>query len=65
MRKSSLCICENKGTDQLYCHRTSDKHICLGFIDDIIARLPKSDISSLLPSSVDVQSGLCRTLSET
>ena len=40
VRKQDFCLCENKGTDQL--HSNSDSTISL---------LPKSEISSFLPSS--------------
>ena len=36
---------ENKGADQL--------HLCFRYIESTIPLLPKSEISSLLPSSVD------------
>ena len=40
-------------------------HLCFHFIDSSIPLLPKYEISSLQPSSVAVQPGLCRTMSET
>ena len=48
MRKSAFCICENKGTDQLY----------------TIPLLNKSEISRLSPSSVVVQPVLGQPRSE-
>ena len=51
-----FCICENKDADQRLCFRYTDSTIPL---------LPKSKISSLYPSCVTAQPGLCRTLSET
>ena len=56
MRKPAFCICENKDADQRLCFRYTDSTIPL---------LSKSEISSLSPSSVAVQPGLCRTRSET
>ena len=63
MRKSAFCICKNKGTDQLRGNRPADQCLCFGLIDSTIPLLPK--LSSLKPSSVAVQSDLCRTWSET
>ena len=51
MKKPAFCICENKDADQRLCFRYKDSTIPL---------LPKSEISSLYPSSVAVQPGLCR-----
>ena len=65
MRKPAFCICENKDADQLRGNREADQHLCFGYIDSTIPLLPKSEISSLQPSSVDVQTGLCRTWTET
>ena len=65
MRKPAFCICENKDTDQLRGNREADQHLCFRYTDSTIPLLPKSEISSLYPSSVVVQPGLCRTWSET
>ena len=54
---SSYCICENKITDQLR------PFFC--YTDSTIPLFPKSEFSSLWPSSVAVQPGLCQTWSET
>ena len=43
----------------------ADQRLCFRYIDSTIPLLSKSEISSLWPSSVDVQPGLCRTRSET
>ena len=43
----------------------ADQRLCFHYIDSTIPLLPKSKISSLLPSSVAVQPGLCRTWLET
>ena len=65
MRKQTFCICENKDADQLRGNREADQRLCFRYIDSTIPVLSKSEISSLQPSSVTVQSGLCRTRSET
>ena len=63
MRKPDFCICENKDADQLRAKREADQRLCFRYCT--IPLLPKYEISSLLPSSMAVQSGLCRTWSET
>ena len=65
MRKPAFCICENKDADQLRGNREADQRLCFRYTDSTIPLLPKSEISSLSPSSVTVQPGLCRTRSET
>ena len=65
MRKSAFCICENKDADQLRGNREADQRLCFRYLDSTIPLLPKSEISSLLPSSIAVQPGLCRTWSDT
>ena len=65
MRKPTFCICENKDADQLRGNREGDHRLCFCYIDRTIPLLFKSEISSLLPSSVAVQPGLCRTRPET
>ena len=65
VRKPAFCICENKDPDQLCGNREADQHLCFRFIDCTIPLLPKSKISSLYPSSMAVQSGLCGTRSKT
>ena len=64
-RKPDFSICENKDADQLHSNCEADQRLCFGYTDSTIPLLPKSEISSLLPSSVAVQPGLCQTLSET
>ena len=56
MRKPAFCISENRGADQ---------RLCFPYIDSTMPLLPKSDISSLWPSSVVVQPGLCQAWFET
>ena len=65
MRKQAFCIWENKDADQLHGNREADQRLCFRYKDSTIPLLPKSEISSLYPSSVAVQPGLCRTWSET
>ena len=65
MRKPDFCICQNKDADQLRGHREADQRLCFRYIDSTIPLLPKYEISSLSPSSVAVQHGLCLTWSET
>ena len=46
-------------------NREADQRLCFRYTDSTIPLLPKSEISSLQPSSVAVQPGLCGTWSET
>ena len=64
MRKPAFCICENKDADQLRGNREADQRLCFRYIDSPIPLLPKSEISSLYPSSMAVQPGLCGTRSK-
>ena len=65
VRKPAFSICENKDADQLLGNREADQRLCFRYTDSTISLLPKSEISSLQPSSVAVQPGLCGTWSET
>ena len=65
MRKPTFCICENKDADQLHGGREADQRLCFHYTDSTIPLLSKSEISSLKPSSVGLQPGLCGTWSET
>ena len=65
MRQSTFCICENKDADQLRGYCEADQRLCFRYTDTTIPLLSKSEISSLQPSSLAVQPGLCRTRSET
>ena len=65
MRKPTFSICENKDADQLHGNREADQRLCFRYTDSTIPLLSKSEISSLWPSSVAVQPGLCQTRSET
>ena len=60
MKKPAFWICEYKGTDQLCGNCAGDQRLSFHYIDSTISLLPKSGISSLLPSSAVVQPGLCR-----
>ena len=65
VRKLDFCICKNKDADQLPGNREADQRLCFHYTESTIPLLPKSEISSLLPSSMIVQHGLCRTWLET
>ena len=64
MRNPTFCICENKDADHLRGNREADQRLCFRYIDSTIPLPPKSEISSLQPSSVVVQTGLCGTKSK-
>ena len=64
MRKQTKCLGENKGADQLRGNREPEQRLCFRYMDCTIPLLLKCKISSLYPSSVTVQPGLCRTWSE-
>ena len=65
MRKPAFCTCENKDADQLRSNCAADQRLCFRYISSTITLLPKSEILSLLLSSVVAQPGQCRTWSET
>ena len=65
MRKPAFCICENKDADQLRGNREADQRLYFRYTDSTIPLLPIYKITSLQPSSVAVQPGLCRTWSKT
>ena len=65
MRKPTICICENKDADQLRGNHEADQCLCFRYLDSTKPLLPKYEISSLQPSRVPVQPGLCQTWSET
>ena len=64
MGKPAICIGENKGADQLCSNCEADQRLCFRYTDSTIRRLSKSKISSLYPSYMTIQAGLCRTWSE-
>ena len=47
MRKPALCICENKGAEQLCGSSAAYQGLCFHYIDSTFPLLPKSKISSL------------------
>ena len=65
MSKPAFCIWENKNTDQQHSYSTADQHLCFCYIDSTVPLIPKSETSSLYPSSVVVQPDLRLTWSET
>ena len=46
MRKPDLCLCENKGAEQLCSNCTADQRLCFRYKGSTITLLPKSEISS-------------------
>ena len=64
-KKTNVCICKNKDADQLRGNREADLCLSFPYIDSAIPLLSKSEISSLQPSFVAVQPGLCQTRLET
>ena len=64
MGKPSICIDENKGADRLRSNCEADQCLSFHYMDSTIPLLSKSKTSQLVPSSVTVQPGLCRTWSE-
>ena len=65
MGKPTICICENKGTDQLRGNREADQRLCFRYSDSTIPPLLIPKFSRFWVSSVTVQAGLCWTWSET
>ena len=65
VRKPAFCICKTKDADQLRGNREADQRLCFHYIDSTIPLLPIYEISSLKPSCVVVQPGLCGAWSET
>ena len=47
VKKTALCICENKGADQLCGNREADQGLCFPYIASTILLFPKYKISSL------------------
>ena len=64
VRKLAFYMCENKDADQLRGNREADQRLCFRNTDSTIPLLAKSKISSLSPSSVAIQLGLCGTRSK-
>ena len=44
MRKTTICICENKGADQLRGNREADQRLCFRYTDSTMPFLLKSEI---------------------
>ena len=65
VRKPTICICKNKGADQLHSNCEADQRLCFRYTDSTLPFLLKSEISSFWPDSVTVQPDLCQTCSET
>ena len=65
MRKAAVCLCENKGADQLHGNRAADQRLCFLSKESTIPLHPKLEISSLKLASVAVLPGLCLTWSKT
>ena len=61
MGKSTICIGEKKGADQLRGNREADQRLCFRYSDSTIPPLLNSKISSFYPASVALQVGLCQT----
>ena len=57
--------CENKDTHQHCGNCQADQLLCLCYRDSTVSLLPKSRISSIQPSPLAVQPGLCLTWLET
>ena len=45
MGKPTICICENKGADQLRGNQEADQCLCFHYTDSTIHLLPKYEIS--------------------
>ena len=65
MGKPIICICENKDADQLRGNHEADLRLCFRYVGSAIPLLSKSKITSLWPSSLTIQAGLCWTCSKT
>ena len=56
--------CENRDADQLCSNCTADQRLCFRYTDGTTPLLSRSKLSSLWPSSVLVQLGLCQICSK-
>ena len=65
MRRPAFLHMRKQDADQLHGNREADRGLCFSYTDSAISLLPKYEISSLRPSSVAVQPGVCQTMSET
>ena len=57
VRKPVFAHAKNEGADQLRVNNVADQRLCFRYIDSTIPVLPKSQISSFMPSSVVVKHG--------
>ena len=55
VRKPDFCICENEDADLLRGNRKADQRLCFRYLDRTFILFSKSQISSLLSSSVAAQ----------
>ena len=63
--KPVVCLCKNKGTDQLLSNCEADQHLGFHYTDSTLPLFLKYEISSVYPSSAATQTCLCQTWSET
>ena len=47
MRKPEICLCKNKGADQLRSNCETDQRFCFRYMDSTLPLLSKSEISSI------------------
>ena len=52
MRKPDICLCENKGADQLSSNCEADQRLCFCYTDSTIPLVLKSEILNFQPPSV-------------
>ena len=55
IRKATICICKNKGADELCSNCTADQRLCFRYSDNTISLLLKSKVSSVKLSSDTVR----------
>ena len=65
VKKTTICLCENKDADQLHDNRKADHRLSFRCTDSTLPLVLTSEISSFLPASVTVQSDFRQTCSET
>ena len=53
MRKPTICICENKDTDQLRGNRAADQRLCFRYTDCALHTLCTRDTTNYLTSETD------------
>ena len=62
MGKPTICICENKGADQLRGNREADQRLCFRYSDSTIPLLSKMLFMSFEQSELDINFFLLRPL---